>query len=96
MKEELEQPLSLSSRKRRIAAFLIDHFVMTFLLVSLTFMVLGPNLENFDITSVTITPYVIFMFPWFLLYFVKDSVKGISLGKWIIGITNHNSHNPFP
>ena len=32
-----------SSRKRRIAAFLIDHFVLTFLMVSIVFIALGPN-----------------------------------------------------
>ena len=32
-----------SSRKRRIAAFIIDQFVFTFLMVSIVFIALGPN-----------------------------------------------------
>lgn len=32
--------------------------------------------------------------PAFLLYFAKDSIQGISLGKWILGIMVRNSNNP--
>lgn len=93
MKEELEQPLSLSSRKRRIAAFLIDHFVMTFIMISVVFLVMGPNFIDENNLNLLTTTMVVIMLPGFLLYFAKDSVKGISLGKWIMGIMVRDANN---
>lgn len=37
-----------SSRKRRIVAFLIDHFVITFLIVTILFLFFGEELINGD------------------------------------------------
>lgn len=86
MNEELDQKLDLSSRKRRIAAFLIDHFVLTFLMVSIVFLALGPNyMDENNIGKMTSTMLAV-MLPGFLLYFAKDSIQGISIGKWIMGI----------
>ena len=49
MTEKLEEKLTLSSRKRRIGAFIIDHFTMTFLIVGIVFL----SLEE----SVSILPF---------------------------------------
>jgi len=82
--EKTEQP-QLSSRKRRIAAFLIDHFILTFIIVSGTFMVLGPKFidgsaSDFGEKLMICIPLGLF------IYFAKDSYKGASIGKWIMGI----------
>ena len=86
MEEEIKQKLRISSRKRRIAAFIIDHFAMTFLLVSIVFLSMGTSfLDNNDISKMTITMLTVIPIG-FLIYFAKDSIKGISIGKWIMGI----------
>lgn len=94
MNEELEQQINLSSRKRRIAAFMIDHFVMTFLMVSIVFLALGPNFMDENNMSKMTTTMLAVMLPGFLLYFAKDSIKGISVGKWIMGIMVRDANNP--
>ncbi len=94
MNEELDQKLDLSSRKRRIAAFLIDHFVLTFLMVSIVFLALGPNyMDENNIGKMTSSMLTV-MLPGFLLYFAKDSIQGISIGKWIMGIMVRDQINP--
>ncbi|PTB97352.1 RDD family protein [Marivirga lumbricoides] len=86
MNSIVERQLNQSSRKRRIAAFMIDHFVMTLLMVSVVFLALGPNfIEENDFGKMTIVMLTV-MIPGFILYFAKDSIKGISIGKWIMGI----------
>ena len=86
MNNELPKHLSLSSRKRRIAAFMIDHFVMSILIVSIFFLFLGSNFINeSNFTRMTTLMLAVFI-TGFLLYFAKDSIKGISVGKWIMGI----------
>lgn len=90
MTEQTEKLIELSSRKRRIAAFLIDHFVMTFLMVSIVFMALGPNFMDNDNMENMQSIMLWVMIPGFLLYFAKDSIRGISAGKWIMGIMIRN------
>ncbi|TDE10522.1 RDD family protein [Dyadobacter psychrotolerans] len=83
----------LASRKRRVAAFLIDHFVITSIMVSATFLALGQDLmnragmEKFPLILLAVT------LPGFLLYFGKDSFSGISPGKWIMGIMVRDAEN---
>jgi hypothetical protein len=84
-----------SSRKRRIVAFLIDHFVMTFLMVTMVFIA-HPNFMNeMSKIGATMLPIMIF---GFVLYFAKDSIKGVSVGKWIMGIMvrDENNQNEIP
>lgn len=87
-----------SSRKRRIAAFLIDHFVMTFLIVLIVFILLGPNFMDENNPSKMISTILFVIIPGFILYFAKDSYKGISVGKWIMGIMirDENNNNEIP
>ena len=65
MNEELRKQLSLASRKRRIAAFIIDHFVMTFLMVSFAFLVLGPNFVDENNLGKMTTNILAVMLPGF-------------------------------
>lgn len=87
-----------SSRKRRIAAFIIDHFVMTFSIVSIVFIALGPNFMDENNPSKMMMTMLFVMIPGFILYFAKDSLNGISVGKWIMGIMvrDENDQNEIP
>lgn len=90
---DFKKPLVISSRKRRIGAFIIDHFILTFLIVSLIFVFLGPSyLDNISSgkTFFTILFGLVFGFG---IYFSKDSFKGISAGKWIMGIMVRDEKN---
>jgi len=87
--ENATDNLVISSRKRRIAAFIIDHITMSFLLVMLVFAFLGPNFMN----HLDIGRMLIGMLIGFFIYFSKDSIKGISFGKWIMGIMVRDENN---
>lgn len=95
MESNNKQEFLLASRKRRIASFFIDHFVFSFIIVSIVFLVNSPN--EFESSSgffnfKTISIFIIGMF----IYFAKDSFKGISIGKWVMGTmvrTNENVYN---
>jgi uncharacterized RDD family membrane protein YckC len=94
MTENLQENLTLSSRKRRIVAFMIDHFIMTFLIAIISFLSIGTDFmdeNNFNNLTTRILPVMIF---GFLLYFAKDSVKGTSPGKWVMGIMIRDENNP--
>ncbi len=93
MIENSETPYTLASRKRRIVAFLIDHSVITFLIIAIVFLALGPNFMDADMDKMTTTMFAV-MLPGFLLYFAKDSVNGISLGRWMLGIMVRDANNP--
>ena len=89
-----EDKYTLSSRKRRIAAFLIDHFVMTFLLVVIVLLVMGTNIMETNNFGKMATKMLLSMLFGFFLYFAKDSVKGVSFGKWTMGIMVRTENNP--
>ncbi|MEO5599906.1 MAG: RDD family protein [Cyclobacteriaceae bacterium] len=90
MTEQIEQTLTKSSRKRRIAAIFIDHFVMTFLMVSIAFLIMGPNFMDEKNHDNMTTIMLLVMIPGFFVYFAKDSINGISAGRWIMGIMVRN------
>ena len=93
MNEITHPELTLSSRKRRIAAFLIDHFIITTLFTSITFIFLGTDFMNEENLDKILTIMPIVMIPTFFVYFSKDSIKGISVGRWIMGIMVRDSNN---
>ncbi len=75
-----------ASRISRVIAFLIDHFIITFLFVALIFMVLdssATNIENLNDLPLIILYIVL---AWFVFYFGKDTLRGRSPGKWFVGI----------
>ena len=94
MNENSEKEYILSSRKRRIAAFLIDHFTLTFLMVGIVFLSLGTDFMDENNFSNLTTKMLPTMIIGLLLYFAKDSIKGISPGKWIMGIMVRDENNP--
>ena len=89
MTELNEQTLTKSSRKRRLAAFFIDYCVMIFLMVAAVFIALGPDFIDKNNSNILMIILSV-MIPGFFLYFAKDSVKGISVGRWIMGIMIRN------
>ncbi|WP_299228921.1 cytochrome c oxidase assembly factor Coa1 family protein [uncultured Psychroserpens sp.] len=97
MDQTFENKLLISSRKRRIVAFLIDHTSILFLIVTISFLSLGTSYidENNPSNLLSLVPTILF---GFLLYFLKDSIKGVSLGKWIMGIMvrDINNYNEVP
>lgn len=87
-----------SSRKRRIAAFLIDHVLITLIMVSFVFALLGPNFMDENNPVQMTTTMLLVMIPGFFLYFVKDCFNGVSAGKWMMGIMirDENNQNEIP
>ena len=94
MNQVIQENATVARRTRRIGAFLIDHFVMTFLMVSLIFLVLGPEFMDDTNPEKMMSVMLAVGLPVFLLYFAKDSIKGISLGRWILGIMVRDANNP--
>jgi uncharacterized RDD family membrane protein YckC len=94
MNQNLEKEYILSSRKRRIAAFIIDHFTFTFLIVGIVFLSLGTDFMDENNLNNLTTKMLPTMIIGLVLYFAKDSIKGISPGKWIMGIMVRNENNP--
>ena len=63
-------------------------------MVSITFLALGPNyIDENNMGKMTSTMLVV-MLPGFLLYFAKDSIQGISVGKWTMGVMVRDQKNP--
>ncbi|GAA0193722.1 hypothetical protein GCM10009122_56640 [Fulvivirga kasyanovii] len=88
-----EQPLVKASIGRRIGAFLIDHVAMTFLIVALVFAALGTNFMNEEGVFKMIGTMFLAMIPGMFLYMSKDAIRGISIGKWVMGIMVRNEHD---
>ena len=93
MTQNFEDRLTLSSRKRRIAAFLIDHFTMTFIIVAISFSSVGTGFLDEDNAGNAMVRIIPTMLIGFILYFAKDSIKGVSSGKWIMGIMVRDENN---
>jgi len=86
MIQESIQQYESSSRKRRIAAFLIDHTLFTVILVSIVFFTNDELLNGeSDLSSSLIIGWVAIIF-----YLAKDCFNGISPGKWIMNITEYS------
>lgn len=82
-----------SSRKRRIVAFILDYFILTFLIVSSFFVFLGPSyLDNID-SGITFSTILFGLIFGFGIYFSKEGFRGISPGKWIMGIMVRDEKN---
>jgi uncharacterized RDD family membrane protein YckC len=98
MTQYFKYEANLSSRKRRIVAYLIDHFTMSFLIISIVFISLGTDFMNETDIGNKMAIMLPTMLIGFFLYFAKDSIKGISPGKWIMGIMvrDENELNVIP
>lgn len=72
---------------------MIDHFIMSFLIVSITFLSMGSGfLDENNVSKMAIKMTVTMLIGLFL-YISKDSVKGISPGKWIMSIMIRDENN---
>jgi len=60
--------------------------VFSFLMSVIVFLILGPNFIDENNFAKMSTIMTIVMIPGFIFYFAKESIKGISFGKWIMGI----------
>lgn len=83
-----------SSKKRRIVSFLIDQFIITFFIVLILFLFFGEELINTDNPEQIVPILLSTLVLGFIFYFGKDSYKGISIGKWIMGIMVRDEDNP--
>lgn len=83
----------IASRKRRILAFLIDHIIFSFLAGILGLFVLGSNWDEATPASIITSMFIILPII-FIIYFCKDSVRGMSPGRYILGIAVRNRTDP--
>ena len=79
---------NLSSRKRRLVAFLIDYFVILSPFTAI--MSLFWNMEKMPFLSPSLLVFFLLMF---FCLFAKDAFKGISFGKWVMGIKVVDENN---
>ena len=86
--------LRLASRKRRFAAFVIDHFLFTVILVSFIFLVIGTDFTNKEDTAKSAISILASASVGILIYLFKDCIKGNSPGKWMLGIAVRDEHDP--
>lgn len=98
MIEKVPQIITKSSRKRRIVAYLLDHIIISFIIISTIFIFLGGNFIEEDDVSKTIPKIAFGVIFGLFIYFSKDTIKGISPGKWIMGIMvrDQNDYNLTP
>lgn len=93
MNQPIEINHKLASRKRRILAFLIDHFTMTFLIVAIMFLSLGTDFLDGDNVQGQMSRMLPALAVGMFIYFTKDGIKGISFGKWVMGIMVRDEYN---
>ncbi|WP_197035410.1 RDD family protein [Paenibacillus sp. UNC451MF] len=80
---------------KRIGAFLIDHFIFSFLVCLTIFLILDPTNNDFSSLFISIN---VLIFGAFILYCYKDIVNGRSIGKRIFGLAvrEENDNNNVP
>lgn len=76
---------AISSRRRRIFAFMIDHITMSFLAGMGGLLAMGKHWDTAEPGQMmsAILPIILVVF---VVYFMKDSVRGMSPGRFILGI----------
>src|SRR5258708_35441811 len=90
----MNETLAIAPRRKRIVAFLIDHFTLTFLMTAAFFSIIGPNYLDENNQGQFLVVLLMVALPGMIIYVAKDSIQGISLGKWIMGIMVRNYANP--
>ncbi|MEM8907869.1 MAG: RDD family protein [Bacteroidota bacterium] len=91
---ELAHDVLLSSRKRRLIAFFIDHVIIMILIISTAFLIIGPHFLDENEMDNKPLSIILVLVIGLLLYFAKDSIKGMSIGKWIMGIMVRDADHP--
>jgi uncharacterized RDD family membrane protein YckC len=84
---------TISSRRRRIFAFLIDHIIMSFLAAVGSLLALG---KHWDMASPVrgIGTILVTLLVVFVVYFMKDSIRGMSPGRLVLGIAVRDHADP--
>jgi uncharacterized RDD family membrane protein YckC len=97
MNNQNEKTFEKTNRISRITACVIDLFVMTFVMISIASIALGSDfIDKYDIAYIQ-TILLLVIIPSLILFFSKDSFRGISAGRWIMGIMVRNeSDNHVP
>jgi uncharacterized RDD family membrane protein YckC len=83
----------ISSRRRRLCAFMIDHVIMSSLGVNGVLLAVGRHWDMAgpeQAMSVLLPGLAIIM----IVYVMKDSVRGISPGRFFLGIAVRDSSDP--
>ncbi|MGG3801563.1 RDD family protein [Metabacillus fastidiosus] len=82
---------NFASRKSRILAFLLDYLILTIIIVLpiIFFMMNERNMES----VLSFSFFAVWLMIGFILYILKDSIKGASIGKWVIGIGIRDEEN---
>ena len=89
--QEGAAPLTLASRRRRLVAFLYDHFLFSMLAASAGFAMLGPRWDmTMDFGRSAVFPVFLVVM---VLYFCKDLIGGQSIGRAIFGIAVRDAEN---
>lgn len=92
-----EQKLEKASSLGRIIACVIDLFIFTFLMLLVIAIIFGYDHIDNNTKTYIHTVLCIVLIVGLILYFSKDTFKGISIGRWIIGIMVRNeSDNQVP
>ena len=81
--------LTPASGTRRIAAFLVDHFVFYFFIVAV-FSFIPNGIWEHDWNTDKLFMLTILVMA---VFFAKDSFRGISFGRWIMGIMVRDQNN---
>ena len=85
MTEQINSTYTTSSITKRITALVIDFFLITFTFAAIILFCIGVGL--IDENNLTELNSLLFLRILILIiYLAKDSFKGISFGKWIMGI----------
>jgi uncharacterized RDD family membrane protein YckC len=94
MQDIIHEPIQLASIGRRIAAFFIDHILFTFCIVMGIFLMVGTEFEDIRGALIRIVGMLAILIPGLFIYTAKDTVKGISPGKWVMGIMVRDANDP--
>lgn len=82
----------LASRRRRLIAFLFDHFLFSMLAAAAVFALLGPRWDLAE--SFEGTPVLPVFVAVTVLYFCKDVIGGQSIGRAIFAIAVRDADDP--
>jgi len=85
MTDQIKQTYSTSSTIKRITALVIDSIVIIYTFAAVVLLCIGLEFIDEDTLNES-KSFLVLKILALILYFVKDSFKGISFGKWIMGI----------
>ncbi len=90
MKNQNEQIPERANFMRRFTACIIDLFVITLIMIGVAAIDLGTDFfDKYELTYIQTTLFTIICLG-LILFFSKDSYRGISFGRWIMGIMVRN------